>query len=215
LSGCRSGSGAGRDAATRRGKRQSHCNHAAIDTKSPGRDFFQARDHSERRALSAARGADENDELTIEDLEAEVFDGSDLARVGLLDVFEGDVCHPDKFLNFGPRCQPFQSCGLIPRSRSFRIFLSAACLRSPRGDDIFVEMVVIVVARRLVVGERLGARYPLTEDFSGRTDRFVWAAAMVMPLFWSLIPPGAPESEASVLVGRVHRDRLPSCLNSG
>ena len=56
-----------------------------------GGQILQPRDQAQQRGLSAARGADEDDELAIVDVEVDAGDDDDIAE-GLADVLEGDLC---------------------------------------------------------------------------------------------------------------------------
>jgi hypothetical protein len=78
--------------------------HLAVDHDLAAGDLFQSGQHAQQRALAAARGADQHDELAIGDVEADAVDNLDLA-VGLLDVAEADRCHlasPPKRLRRSP-----------------------------------------------------------------------------------------------------------------
>ena len=57
------------------------------------RDLFKARDHAQGGGLTAAGRTDQNDELLILDVEAEVGNGSNIARVDLVDVIKLQACH--------------------------------------------------------------------------------------------------------------------------
>ena len=97
-----------------------HVVHQTVaDVQFAVRDLFQTGDHAERRGLAAAGRADENDELTVRDVQAEFLNGDDafvrdlkiglrlvrgvlllllfLLRVGvgvdLFDVFQRNICH--------------------------------------------------------------------------------------------------------------------------
>ena len=64
---------------------------------SPLRNFLEAGNHPQRGRFAAARGPDEDDELPICDLEADVFDRGDVAAffagINLEDVFDRDFGH--------------------------------------------------------------------------------------------------------------------------
>ena len=64
--------------------------HLAVDRDLAAGDFFEAGEHAQQRALAAARGADEHDELAVDDVEADAMQHLDLVRIGLLDVLEAD-----------------------------------------------------------------------------------------------------------------------------
>ena len=56
------------------------------------RDFLEARDHAQQGGLAAARGADERDEFSVEDLDIDAV--NDLGRsVGLADILDADARH--------------------------------------------------------------------------------------------------------------------------
>jgi hypothetical protein len=59
-------------------------------------DFFQPGHHAQQRALAAARGADDDDELAVGDFGVDAVDdlvGLGAAAVALDDVAERDGCH--------------------------------------------------------------------------------------------------------------------------
>ena len=56
-------------------------------------DLLEPGDHPQRGRLAAAGRPDEDDELAVLDLEAEVGDRARTVRIGLADVREGDGCH--------------------------------------------------------------------------------------------------------------------------
>ena len=66
---------------------------AVADADFAGGDFLEPREHPQRRALAASRGADEDDELAVADFEVEVAHGVESAGVNLVDVVEGDGGH--------------------------------------------------------------------------------------------------------------------------
>jgi predicted metal-dependent HD superfamily phosphohydrolase len=65
---------------------------AGADADLAAADLFEAGDHAQQRGLAAARWADENHELPVGDIDAEVLDDVDRAEA-LLDVVKGDGCH--------------------------------------------------------------------------------------------------------------------------
>ena len=60
----------------------------AVDVKLAGRNFFESRDHSESRGLTAAGRSYENDELFIFDIEIEIRNGNVAGRINFVNVFE-------------------------------------------------------------------------------------------------------------------------------
>ena len=56
-------------------------------------NLFQTGDHAQGGGLTAARRANQNDELLILDVEAEVRNSSNVARVDLVDVIQLQACH--------------------------------------------------------------------------------------------------------------------------
>ncbi len=64
----------------------------AIDEDGAGRQVFEAGDHAEQRGLAAARGADEDHELAVLDVEAGARNDDDIAK-GLACVLERDRAH--------------------------------------------------------------------------------------------------------------------------
>ena len=65
----------------------------AVDAQFALGDVLQARDHVQRRRLSAARGSDEDDELPVVDVQVEVVDGEGAVGVPLDHVLEHDLGH--------------------------------------------------------------------------------------------------------------------------
>jgi hypothetical protein len=68
---------------------------AFADGDGAGGDVLQAGDHAEGGGLATARGADEDDELTVGDVEVDALDDAGAALVDLLDGVEGDLCQGD------------------------------------------------------------------------------------------------------------------------
>ena len=66
---------------------------AVADLDRAAADLLQAGDRPQRGRLAAPGRADEHHELAVLDVEAEVVDGPDAARVGLLYVVHDDLCH--------------------------------------------------------------------------------------------------------------------------
>ena len=66
----------------------------AVEQNLPARGEVEARDHAQRRRLSAARGAEEGDELTLVDVKADIVDDEGVVVI-LDDVLEFDdvFCH--------------------------------------------------------------------------------------------------------------------------
>ena len=66
----------------------------AVEQNLPARGEVEARDHAQRRRLSAARGAEEGDELTLVDVKTDIVDDEGVVVV-LDDVLEFDdvFCH--------------------------------------------------------------------------------------------------------------------------
>ena len=64
-----------------------------VDLHVPGRDRLEAGDHPQRRRLSAAGRADEDDELARLDLEVEIGDGLRAVGIDLRQLLEGDLRH--------------------------------------------------------------------------------------------------------------------------
>ena len=56
-------------------------------------DLFKTCDHTKGGGLTAAGRADENQELFVLDLQAEVGNGGNAARVFLVDMLQGKACH--------------------------------------------------------------------------------------------------------------------------
>ena len=65
----------------------------AVDVQFALRDLFQARDHAERRRLTAAGRAYKDDEFFVFDLEVEVRNGGYARRINLVNTFEQKACH--------------------------------------------------------------------------------------------------------------------------
>ena len=66
---------------------------AVADADFAGGDLLKPGEHAQRGALAAARGADEDDELAVGDLEIEIAHGVKAVGVVLVDVDEGDGGH--------------------------------------------------------------------------------------------------------------------------
>ena len=64
----------------------------AADRDVAARDLLEARDHAQGRALAAARGPDQHDELLVGDVEVDAADGLDLV-VHLDDLTQRNLCH--------------------------------------------------------------------------------------------------------------------------
>src|SRR5262245_5283841 len=60
-------------------------------------DLLQARYHAQGGGFAATRGADQNHELMVGDMQVEILHGGDAARVGLVHVAEGDFRHGQIF----------------------------------------------------------------------------------------------------------------------
>ena len=56
-------------------------------------DLFKASNHAQGGGLTAARRSDQNDELLVLDVQTEVGNGSNIARVDLVDVVKLQACH--------------------------------------------------------------------------------------------------------------------------
>ena len=65
----------------------------SVDEHLAGGDVLQAHDHPEQGRLAAPRRPDEDDELALGDLEADVVDGQEAVGVLLDDVPHADGCH--------------------------------------------------------------------------------------------------------------------------
>src|SRR5262245_17345599 len=66
---------------------------AAIDEHVARRDVLQADEHMEDGRLASPRRSDQDDELHVGDLEADVVDGQESVAVLLDDVLHADFCH--------------------------------------------------------------------------------------------------------------------------
>ena len=64
-----------------------------VDQQVAGGDVLQAHDHAQQRGLAAARGAHQDDELAVGNVQADVIDGREPVAVLLDEVVEGDRCH--------------------------------------------------------------------------------------------------------------------------
>ena len=58
----------------------------AADSDHAGCDFFQPGDHSERSRFPAARGADENDEFFVIDVQIQIIDGFGAVRIDFINM---------------------------------------------------------------------------------------------------------------------------------
>ena len=67
--------------------------HPVADVQLAAADVLQAGDHPQSGGFAAARGAHQDDELLVLDLQVQVGDNGDVAGVGLLNVLECDACH--------------------------------------------------------------------------------------------------------------------------
>jgi hypothetical protein len=67
--------------------------HPVADADGAGRDPLEPRDHAQEGGLAAARGADEDDELPVGDIEAHAMDDLE-APVGLAQIADRDLGHP-------------------------------------------------------------------------------------------------------------------------
>ena len=67
----------------------------AVEQDLPARGEVEARDHAQRRRLSAARGAEEGDELTLVDVKADVVDDE-----GVVVIFDDVLEFDDVFCHF-------------------------------------------------------------------------------------------------------------------
>ena len=56
-------------------------------------NFFQTGDHAQGGGLTAARGADQNDEFLVLDVQAEIANGRDAAGINLVNVLQRYACH--------------------------------------------------------------------------------------------------------------------------
>jgi hypothetical protein len=65
----------------------------AVDLQRAAGDLLQPRDHPQKRGLAAARGADEDDQLALFDVEVDVAQHGDRAAVGLLDIGQFQIGH--------------------------------------------------------------------------------------------------------------------------
>jgi hypothetical protein len=65
----------------------------AVDQDLAAGDLLQPRQHAQQRALAAAAGAHQHDELAVSDGELDAVDDLDLAAVGLEHLPELDRCH--------------------------------------------------------------------------------------------------------------------------
>ena len=71
-----------------------HVVHQTIaDVQFAFRNLFKTRDHTERRGLAAARRTDQNDELLVLDIQAEVGNSGHVAGVNLVDVVKLQARH--------------------------------------------------------------------------------------------------------------------------
>ncbi len=66
---------------------------ALADGDGAAADLLETRNHAQGGALSAAGGTDEDNELSITDVEADAIDGLDVAGINLGDAGEGDSSH--------------------------------------------------------------------------------------------------------------------------
>ena len=79
------------------------------------RDLLKAGDHAQRGGLAAAGRSDQNDELLVGDVQAEVGHGSHIARVDLVDVIELQACHEKIPLHVSSRfCRDCECVGHRP-----------------------------------------------------------------------------------------------------
>ncbi|KGD37777.1 hypothetical protein DO70_6442 [Burkholderia pseudomallei] len=92
------------------------------------RHGLEARDHVEQRRLPAARAADENQELTVLDVDVDALQDGHAVRVGLVHVTDGKACHA---------VNPLSHCGArAPRRVSYRCAARGARVRVVRADVI-------------------------------------------------------------------------------
>ena len=81
-----------------------------VDVDITRRDRFKPRDHPQRGALAATRWTDQDDELTIGDLQTDVVHGVDITGIDLGNGTESYVCHdypltaPDPIPSTKARC---------------------------------------------------------------------------------------------------------------
>ena len=75
-----------------------HVRHVlAVDQDFAGRQVFETGDQAQQRGLAAARGADEDDELAMPDVEVGAGNDDGIAE-GLADVLECDRAHVTSLL---------------------------------------------------------------------------------------------------------------------
>src|SRR6516165_10316217 len=80
---------------------------AAADGDGAAAHLLKAGDHAQRRRLPAPRGADENHELSVLDIESEIVDGGH-ACVPLMDVAQENIGHaPARLQILSPRITYF------------------------------------------------------------------------------------------------------------
>ena len=77
-------------------------------------DFFQASNHTQGGGLAAARGADQDDEFLVRNVQVEVGNSSDATRINLVNIFQSYACHSDfpPIFSWG-QCPVFSTPGAI------------------------------------------------------------------------------------------------------
>jgi hypothetical protein len=68
--------------------------HAVPNRHLAAGDALEAGHHAQQRGLTAARGADDDDEFAVGDLHVDAVNDLDLVVVGLLDAAQMDLRHP-------------------------------------------------------------------------------------------------------------------------
>jgi len=74
--------------------------HTVADEDAAARDLLQSGEHAQRGRLPAAGRADEDEELAVADVDAEVVDGGGLVEA-LREVLERDRCHQTSLASAG------------------------------------------------------------------------------------------------------------------
>ena len=81
------------------------------DVKLTLADLFEACDHSKRGGLTAAGRTNENDELLVFDVQAEICNSGNAAGIDFIDIFKCYTCHkifpPDDGLLYVRAWQPY------------------------------------------------------------------------------------------------------------
>jgi hypothetical protein len=77
-----------------------------VDLERAAGDLLQPRDHPQKRGLAAARGADEDDQFALFDVEIDVAQHRDGAAIGLLDIGQLQIGHVSTASACGSRRGP-------------------------------------------------------------------------------------------------------------